>query len=263
MQRSHLNIVLFKEDAIWSTNYFEKTLLSIISDMQAVPHLFVKRPGNDFSRNRKISFSDIIRFLLSMNGNTVRKEWMQFWDFQTEMASVPAFFQRRQKILPVSMDFLFHSFSESFAGLETYRGYCLLACDGSDLAVSYNPKDKETHRRHNSLERNEKGYNQLHLKAIYDLQNRIYTDVIIQPGRYPNETGALLDMMKRSKIKEPVLLIVDLGYESYNLLVHAQEKGWKFLIRAKDLVLTSHVFPTQIKNRNPSDRFFVGVPVIL
>lgn len=101
------------------------------------------------------------------------------------------------------------------------------------------------------------------MKAIYDLQNRIYTDVIIQPGRYPNETGALLDMMKRSKIKEPVLLIVDLGYESYNLLVHAQEKGWKFLIRAKDLVLTSHVFPTQIKNRNPSDRFFVGVPVIL
>lgn len=161
MQRSHLNIVLFKEDAIWSTNYFEKTLLSIISDMQAVPHLFVKRPGNDFSRNRKISFSDIIRFLLSMNGNTVRKEWMQFWDFQTEMASVPAFFQRRQKILPVSMDFLFHSFSESFAGLETYRGYCLLACDGSDLAVSYNPKDKETHRRHNSLERNEKGYNEV------------------------------------------------------------------------------------------------------
>lgn len=29
------------------------------------------------------------------------------------------------------------------------------------------------------------------------------------------------------------------------------------------LMLTSHVFPTQIKNRNPSDRFFVGVPVIL
>lgn len=203
--------------------------------MQAAPHLFVKRPGNDFSRNRKISFSDTIQFLLSMNGNTVRKEWMQFWDFQTEMASVPAFFQRRQKILPVSMDFLFHSFSESFAGLKTYRGYCLLACDGSDLAVSYNPKDKETHRRHNSLERNEKGYNQLHLNAIYDLQNRIYTDVIIQPGRYPNETGALLDMMKRSKIKEPVLLIADRGYESYNLLAHAQEKGWKFLIRAKDL----------------------------
>ena len=33
--------------------------------------------------------------------------------------------------------------------------------------------------------------------------------------------------------------------------------------RQLDYMLTSHVFPTQIKNRNPSDRFFVGVPVIL
>lgn len=62
------------------------------------------------------------------------------------------------------------------------------------------------------------------MNAIYDLQNRIYTDVIIQPGRYPNEMGALLDMIKRSKIKEPGLLIADRGYESYNLLAHMPEK---------------------------------------
>ena len=80
-----------------------------------------------------------------------------------------------------------------------------------------------------------KGYNHLHLNALYDLKNRIYTDVIIQSGRYPNETGALIDMMQRSKVQEPVLLITDRGYESYNVLTHAQEKGWKFLIRAKDL----------------------------
>lgn len=85
------------------------------------------------------------------------------------------------------------------------------------------------------MERNEKGYNQLHLNAMYDLKNRIYTDVIIQPGRCPNETGALIDMMRRSQIQEQVLLIADRGYESYNILAHAQEKGWKFLIRAKDL----------------------------
>lgn len=85
------------------------------------------------------------------------------------------------------------------------------------------------------MERNEKGYNQLHLNALYDLKNRIYVDTIIQPGRFPNETKALIDMMERSKIQEPVLLIADRGYESYNIMAHAQEKGWKFLIRAKDL----------------------------
>ena len=41
--------------------------------------------------------------------------------------------------------------------------------------------------------------------------------------------------MERSKIQELVLLIADRGYESYNILAHAQEKGWKFLIRTKDL----------------------------
>lgn len=151
------------------------------------------------------------------------------------MASVPALCQQRQKLLPESMDFLFHSFNDSFSSLETYRGFRLLACDGSDLAIAYNPDDKDTYRRHNSLERHEKGYNQLHLNALYDLKNRIYTDAVIQPGRSPNETKALIDMMKRSKIQDPVLLIADRGYESYNILAHAQEKGWKFLIRAKGL----------------------------
>ena len=46
---------------------------------------------------------------------------------------------------------------------------------------------------------------------------------------------ALIDMMQRSKIREPVLLIADRGEESYNVLAHAREKGWKFLTRAKDL----------------------------
>ena len=129
----------------------KKNLLSIISDMQSRSHLFMKQPGKDFSHNRKVSFSDIIRFLLSMNGNTIRLEWMEFWDFQSDMASIPAFSQQRQKLLPDSMDFLFHMFNVSFTSMGTYRGYHLLACDGSDLAIAHNPEDKDTHRRHNSL----------------------------------------------------------------------------------------------------------------
>lgn len=43
----------------------KKNLLSIISDMQSVSYLFVKQPGKDFSRIRKVSFADTIRFLLN------------------------------------------------------------------------------------------------------------------------------------------------------------------------------------------------------
>lgn len=81
----------------------KKNLLSIISDMQSASHLFVKQPGKDFSRKRKVSFSDSIRFLLSMNGNTIRREWMEFWDFQPDMASIPAFSHQRQKLSPACL----------------------------------------------------------------------------------------------------------------------------------------------------------------
>lgn len=217
--------------------------------MEAQPESFVKKAGQDFSRRRKISFSDTINFILSMKGNTVRNEWMNYWDYQLDMASVSAFSQQRSKIHPCAMEFLFHSFYKSFTSMETYRGFRLLACDGSDLAIAYNPNDTETHRRHNSIEKGQKGYNQLHLNALYDLINRIYTDVIIQPGRHPNETGALADMIKRCDLDVPVLLIADRGYESYNTLAHIQEKGWKFLIRAKDIgskgILTNLPIPEE------------------
>lgn len=78
-------------------------------------------------------------------------------EFSPDMASVAAFSQQRQKLLTDSMDFLFHSFNDSFASLDTYRGYRLIACDGSDLAIAHNPKDAATHRRHNTLNVMKKG----------------------------------------------------------------------------------------------------------
>ena len=54
-------------------------------------------------------------------------------------------------------------------------------------------------------------------------------------------------MMERSDIQESVLLIADRAYKSYNVFAHAQEKGWKFLIRDKDLgskgILTNLLIP--------------------
>lgn len=213
----------------------KQNLKKCILDMQEYPDLFVKNPGKDFSRKRKISFYQTIDFLLSMKGNTIRKEWLDYGDYKPDKASVSALLQQREKILPEAIGFLFHTFTDTFSDLNTFRGYRLLACDGSDLAIAYNPKDTDTYRRHNSIEKNEKGYNQLHLNALYDLQNRIYLDAVVQPGRHPNEAQALIDMVKRSQLKEKVLLIADRGYESYNILAHLQEKGWKYLIRVKDL----------------------------
>jgi len=230
-----------------SPKHLKKTLFHMISEMKASSDLFVKDPGKHFSRNRKLTFSHMIKFLLSMAGGSVQKELLDYFNYRSDSVSSSAFSQQRAKLLPEAVDFLFHSFTDSFANLHTYRNYRLVACDGSDLAITYNPKDEMTHRRHNSLEKKEKGYNQLHLNALYDLVNHIYLDAIVQPGRYPNEAQALIDMMKRSPLNDKTILIGDRGYESYNIFAHAEEKGWKYLIRIKDMgsrgILTNLPYP--------------------
>ncbi len=243
-----------------SPQMIKHSLLDILTDMQSMPGLFVKRPGKDFTRERKLSFSRTIQVLLAANGNTMRKELLDFFHFQSSCITSSGFSQNRDKILPDAFDYLFHTFTESFHGLSTYCGYRLLACDGSDLAIAYNPDDKDTHRRHNSIELNQKGYNQLHLNALYDLQNRIYLDALVQPGCHPDEAGALITMIKRSPLDKKTILIADRGYECYNIFAHAQEKGWNYLIRVKDF--GSRGITTRLP-RPVQEEFDCKVPLIL
>ena len=49
-----------------------------------------------------------------------------------------------------------------------------------------------------------------------------------------NERRSLCSMVDRSNIQNAIV-IADRGYENYNLMAHIHEKGWKFLIRIKDI----------------------------
>ena len=58
-------------------------------------------------------------------------------------------------------------------------------------------------------------------------------DSIVESAKVCDEQSALTQMIDRSKINSAIIL-ADRGYESYNTIAHAQEKGWKFLFRVKD-----------------------------
>ena len=122
-------------------------------------------------------------------------------------------------------------FTETFEGGPLYKGYRLLAVDGSDIQIPTNPRDPESY----FLGANgQKPYNLLHLNAMYDLLQRTYVDAIVQKRHVYDECRALVDMVDRSSWKHPTIIIADRGYEAYNVLAHIQEKGWYFLIRVKD-----------------------------
>lgn len=210
----------------------KQKLFSIIEEMDKYHWLFTKCPEKDFSRKKKWSFKKIIQFILSMEGKSLKDELLKYFDFNNSTPSNSSFNQRREQILPEAFEFLFQQFTNSFENEKAkYKGYRLIACDGSSLCIAHNPKDKTTYFQSTP---NSKGFNQLHLNAFYDLCSRTYTDVIIQPARQKNENRAMCDLIDRYK-GEPAIFIADRGYESFNIFAHVENIGMNYLIRVKDI----------------------------
>lgn len=210
----------------------KEKLEDVLTEMQQSSRLFVKNPKKDFTRKRKLDFKDMLTILLSMGGNSLKLELMKYFEYHLETATCSAFVQQREKILPEALEFLFHQFTFAAVKPNHYNGYRLLAVDGSDLCIAHDPNDTENHFYATA---NTKGYNLLHLNAMYDLCSRVYVDAMVQSGRKENEFQALTAMVDRSNIQEPTIVIADRGYESYNVFAHIDKKGWKYVIRVKDI----------------------------
>lgn len=211
-----------------------KTVLeNCISDMSQTSWLYVKQPKSNFTRSRKIGFSDTVKCLISMQKSSTKEELLNFFNYNSNTPTQSAFSQQRDKIRPEAFEFLFHDFTSSFSYNRTFKGYRLLACDGSSLGITRNTDDKTSYCLTDPYG---KGFNRLHLNALYDLCNKVYIDAIIQPYREMNETKAMCDMIDHfcHSTNEKAVFIADRGYESLNVFAHAIENKSRFIIRAKD-----------------------------
>lgn len=214
------------------SKFVKDKLISIIKEMGEAPETFVRNPGKDFTRNRKLSFENIVTLMLSMGGSSIYRELLEHFKYDITTATASAFVQQRDKILPSALQYLLKKFTYSFDNYKTFKGYRLLAADGSKLNIAHNPKDSQTYIKCQS---NARGFNVLHLNALFDLCNKVYIDAHIQSIRNSNENKALTDMVDHAALSGDVIVIADRGYESYNTIAHIQEKGWKYVIRVRDI----------------------------
>lgn len=204
-------------------------LINIINKQKQDLTGLVSNPKVDFSRDRKIPYENMILSLLTMEGTTLTNELLR--QFGCTTATSSAFVQQRKKILPVALESLFHDFTSQTTKEDNYKGYKLLAVDGSDIQIPTNLNDED------SLFKTKEGvkpYNLLHLNALYNLLTHTYEDAIVFRRKEAWESRALTEMVDRSTIKGKAIVIADRGYEAYNNMAHIQEKGWFYLIRVKD-----------------------------
>ena len=113
----------------------KNTLYDLIHEMSEHYWLYVSDPERNFSRDRKLPFEKVLAMLVSIGGGSLRNELIDHFHCSADMASAPAFVQRKAQLLPEALEYLFHQFTETTTKERLYKGYSLLAADGSDLQI--------------------------------------------------------------------------------------------------------------------------------
>ena len=209
--------------------YIKKLLISEINKVASEPHNYCTNPDTDFTRNRKLSMEKMLQGIIGMESKSLTNELLDLFDASAETPSASAFIQQRDKIRPIAFESIFKNFSKKLMN-SFDNDIPVFAIDGSDIQIPTNPTDTESYIAGTN---GHKGYNLLHINALYDLNKHIYSDVIIQKARERNEHKAFQELVDCSEITK-ALIIADRGYESFNSMAHIQEKGWFFLIRVRD-----------------------------
>ena len=206
-------------------------LFSLIREVGKNTSCFVRNPERDFTRKRKLDMETLLCVLLTMENKPLSCELLHYFGVRPDVVSASAFVQQRAKLLPEALEYIFRRFSSMFHGDRLYRGYRLLAMDGSDVQIPTDPTDAETFFPGS---RGQKSFNITKIATLYDLLNHTYADALVKGKAVANENKLLVEMVKRSEIEEPVILTADRNFECWDTLAQLQSKGWNYVIRVKE-----------------------------
>lgn len=153
-------------------NKMKSYLLEIIKEMCSNPQKFATLKKGSFTRQQKSQFETLIRFILSLGSNSLGHEIGEFFEYSEGFPTASAFVQQRKKMSHTAFKHLFHMFNtRRNISPALFKGYRLLAIDGSDLSLPYNPKeDNVVKNNHLST---------LHLNAAFDVETKQLVDAIV------------------------------------------------------------------------------------
>lgn len=209
-------------------------LLATIHELAQDPKKYAVKPGVDFTRKRKLGFKDFMLMFLTMEADCIREEIYRFFGRTLEAPSKTAFYKQRKKIKETAFQNLLLAFHKKLPK-NLYNGkYEFWACDGSSADIFLNPKDTDTYFEPNG--KSTRGFNQIHMNAMFSLLDKRFTNILVQPARKRNEYSAFCSMVDSADVSEnsKIIFFGDRGYASYNNFAHVIEKKQYFLIRCND-----------------------------
>jgi len=198
---------------------------------------YTKKP-TDFSRNRIFNAPTTIKTILNMQGQSLNTELeATFPDMGDDRVSVSAFEQAKDKLSPKVFEDIFKDFNNTQTEFNKLNDMRVFAVDGSDFAVPYNPNSEYVVLNPSGRPRKDglpvKPQCVVHANLLYDLENRIYQDCILQPRSSMDERTAAITMLERLNVGK-FLVIADRGYSGLNTIEHLNRiDNCNYLIRTK------------------------------
>ena len=201
-------------------------------------------------RKSKLPLDTVIKSLLTMDGGSLNREILK----QTLDVSASAFSQRRAKLKPAVFEAIFDCFNQAHQDEGTYKGYKLLAVDGSVINCPKNESSPTYTWDGNS------GYSAYHLTTLYDIVTNTYHSATIVPQSKQDEIRDLLSLLAWHVFSEPTVIIGDRLFCTYNTLERIRDTGAHYIIRGKDVGSQSAMRPIkQIAEKHPDQEFDVDV----
>ena len=80
-------------------NVIKHKLAEAITQLCEVSWMFVKKPGQDFTRKRKLSFEKMVSFLLAMEGGSLTTELLKYFGCSVDVAPAQPLFSKEEKLI--------------------------------------------------------------------------------------------------------------------------------------------------------------------
>lgn len=188
-----------------------------------------------FTREGKMNFMSLITFILNLTKKSLQLELDSFFkDVKGTENTVTkqAFSEARQKISPKAFQILFEETVKLFytaTDLKTYKGYRLLAIDGSTLEL---PNTAELRAVFGCAKNSVSQVARARVSGLYDLENEIMVDAAI--GHYDLDERVFvpghIQKLQEYGLQND-LIIFDRGYPSKPLIAALAKSGIDFLMR--------------------------------
>ncbi|MBQ3441895.1 MAG: IS4 family transposase [Selenomonadaceae bacterium] len=207
-----------------------EVLKSILKEMDNNKKQYVVNPQKDFTRNRKVTFYDMMWFLLFIGANSMSEEIRKaFNNKDFSYISDAAILKSRSKIKILSFKQLFHKFNDTLEKAKKYKAYRVLAVDGSDFSSLYSADSEYA-----TISNQYGGANRMHVNFAYDILNRNFLDCVIEAKNKADERKGAVKMLTTLAESEKILAIMDRGYDGLKVFEHCNRiPNLNYLIRIR------------------------------